>query len=138
LHILQESGAALAIETIEVGEKVYLNGNTTGIAPESWASLRRTKDFLQATHHHSPGRRPYKSLKRPPPARLLGLVRQHPPVRVVLSVRAHASKHGDGSVVVRENEEDLYAGIEYQTSAEDDHRLPAHARAVPGSEKIVR
>jgi len=48
LHILKEAGARLDIETIEVGEKVYLTGNTTGIAPESWASLRRTKVFLKA------------------------------------------------------------------------------------------
>ena len=32
LHILKEAGAALEIDTIEVGEKVYLTGNTSGIA----------------------------------------------------------------------------------------------------------
>ena len=32
LHILKEAGARLDIETIEVGEKVYLSGNTSGIA----------------------------------------------------------------------------------------------------------
>ena len=48
LHILQEAGAALEIDTIEVGEKVYLTGNTSGIAPSSWDSLRRTKVFLKA------------------------------------------------------------------------------------------
>src|ERR1700677_2952351 len=31
LQILDASGAALAIETIEIGEKVYLRGNTSGI-----------------------------------------------------------------------------------------------------------
>jgi isocitrate/isopropylmalate dehydrogenase len=40
LHILKEAGAALEIDTIEVGEKVYLTGNTSGIAPSSWDSLR--------------------------------------------------------------------------------------------------
>ena len=48
LHILKEAGARLDIETIEIGEKVYLAGNTAGIAPESWDSLRRTKVFLKA------------------------------------------------------------------------------------------
>ena len=48
LHILKEAGAALEIDTIEVGEKVYLTGNTCGIAPSSWDSLRRTKVFLKA------------------------------------------------------------------------------------------
>jgi isocitrate dehydrogenase len=48
LHILKEAGARLDIETIEIGEKVYLSGNAAGIAPESWDSLRRTKVFLKA------------------------------------------------------------------------------------------
>src|ERR1022692_3369159 len=48
LHILEASGAALEIETIEIGEKVYLRGNTAGIDPSAWESLRRTKVFLKA------------------------------------------------------------------------------------------
>ena len=40
LHIIQEAGAALEIETIDVGEKVYLSGNSAGIEPSSWESLR--------------------------------------------------------------------------------------------------
>ena len=48
LHILKEAGARLDIEEIEIGEKVYLAGNSAGIAPESWDSLRRTKVFLKA------------------------------------------------------------------------------------------
>jgi len=35
LHILKEAGARLDIETIETCKKVYLSGNTAGIAPES-------------------------------------------------------------------------------------------------------
>ena len=30
LHILKEAGANLEIETIDIGEKVYLAGNTSG------------------------------------------------------------------------------------------------------------
>jgi isocitrate dehydrogenase len=48
LHILKEAGAQLAIEEIEIGEKVYLRGNSAGIDPSSWESLRRTKVFLKA------------------------------------------------------------------------------------------
>src|SRR5579864_457440 len=48
LHILKEAGARLSIETIEVGEKVYLSGNTAGIEPSAWESLRRTKVFYKA------------------------------------------------------------------------------------------
>jgi isocitrate dehydrogenase len=45
LHILKEGGAKLAIEEIEIGEKVYLAGNTSGIDPSAWDSLRNTKVF---------------------------------------------------------------------------------------------
>ena len=48
LQILEAAGARLEIETIEIGEKVYLRGNTAGIDPSSWDSLRRTKVFLKA------------------------------------------------------------------------------------------
>ena len=48
LHILKEAGARLDIETIEIGEKVYLRGNSAGIEPSAWDSLRRTKVFLKA------------------------------------------------------------------------------------------
>ena len=48
LAILDAAGAQLDIETIEIGEPVYLRGNTIGIEPKSWESLRRTKVFLKA------------------------------------------------------------------------------------------
>src|ERR1043165_1412710 len=48
LHILKEAGARLDIEEIEIGEKVYLAGNSAGIAPESWDPLRGPKVFLKA------------------------------------------------------------------------------------------
>jgi len=116
LHILKEAGAALDIETIEVGEKVYLSGNTTGIPESAWESLRRTKVFLKAPIT-TPQGGGYKSLNVTT-RKMLGLyanirpcVSYHPFVR---------TKHPNMDVVVvRENEEDLYAGIEYQTSPEE-------------------
>ena len=38
----------MQIETIEIGEKVYLRGGTSGIEPSAWESLRRTKVFFKA------------------------------------------------------------------------------------------
>src|ERR1041384_7681613 len=109
--IFKKPGAALEIDTIDVGEKVYLSGNTSGIAPSSWDSLRRTKVFLKAPIT-TPQGGGYKSLNVTT-RKMLGLyanvrpcVSYHPFVR---------TKHpGMDVVVVRENEEDLYAGIEYQ------------------------
>ncbi len=48
LHVLKEAGARLDVETIEIGEKVYLAGNSAGIEESSWESLRRTQVFLKA------------------------------------------------------------------------------------------
>src|SRR5882672_8414448 len=48
LQILEAAGAAIELETIEIGEKVYLRGIRTGIEPSAWESLRRTKVFLKA------------------------------------------------------------------------------------------
>src|SRR5258705_1765770 len=55
LHILEASGAPLEIETIDIGEKVYLAGNSSGIEPSAWDSLRRTKGFLKAPITTPPG-----------------------------------------------------------------------------------
>jgi isocitrate dehydrogenase len=48
LRIIQAGGAELDIETIEIGEKVYLRGTTLGIYPSSRESLRRAKVFHKA------------------------------------------------------------------------------------------
>jgi hypothetical protein len=48
LAILQAAGANVKPEVIDIGEKLYLSGHTSGIAPSSWESLRRTKIFLKA------------------------------------------------------------------------------------------
>ena len=48
LFILKEAGAKLDIHRIDIGEKVYLAGNSSGIEPSSWDSLRSNKVFLKA------------------------------------------------------------------------------------------
>ncbi|MEO8100682.1 MAG: NADP-dependent isocitrate dehydrogenase [Acidobacteriota bacterium] len=133
LHILKEAGAALDIDTIEVGEKVYLSGNSTGIAKESWASLRRTKVFLKAPIT-TPQGGGYKSLNVTT-RKMLGLYAN---IRPCVSYAPYVrTKHPNMDVVVvRENEEDLYAGIEYQTSPEEIVAFKLITR--PGSEKIIR
>src|ERR1700733_4648777 len=133
LHILKEAGAALDIETIEIGEKVYLRGNSAGIAPSAWASLRRTKVFLTAPITPPQGGG-FKSLNVTA-RKTLGLYANIRPCRSYYPfVR---TKHPVMDlVIVRENEEDLYAGIEYQAS--NDEMLSLKLISRPGSEKIVR
>ena len=133
LQILEAAGAALEIETIEIGEKVYLRGNTAGIEPSSWASLLRTKVFLKAPIT-TPQGGGFKSLNVTT-RKTLG---QYANVRPCVSYHPFVdTKHPNMDVViVRENEEDLYAGIEYQMTPEVTSCIKLISR--PGSEKIVR
>jgi isocitrate/isopropylmalate dehydrogenase len=48
LHVIREAGARIEIEVIEIGEKVCLSGNSAGIEPSAWESLRRNKVFYKA------------------------------------------------------------------------------------------
>src|SRR5579872_3790503 len=133
LHILKEAGARIETEVIEIGEKVYLRGNTAGIEPSAWESMRRTKVFLKApiTTPQGGGFKILNVTTR----KMLGLyanvrpcVAYHPFVR---------TKHpGMDIVIVRENEEDTYAGMEYRLSENVMECLKLISR--PGCEKIVR
>src|SRR5213078_4937717 len=133
LHILKEVGAKLQIEKIEIGEKVYLSGNTSGIDPSAWDSLRNTKVFLKAPIT-TPQGGGYKSLNVTV-RKTLGLYAN---VRPCVSYHPFIeTKHpGMDQVIVRENEEDLYAGIEYRQTDQVMMGLKIISR--PGSEKIVR
>lgn len=133
LRILLAAGAQLEIEEIEVGEKVYLAGNTAGIAKESWDVIRRNKVFLKAPIT-TPQGGGYKSLNVTT-RKFLGLYAN---VRPCMSMHPFvATKHPLMDVViVRENEEDLYAGIEHQQTDEVVQCLKLISR--PGCEKIVR
>jgi isocitrate dehydrogenase len=133
LHILKAGGAALDIETIEIGEKVYLRGNSAGIEPSAWTSLRRTKVFLKAPIT-TPQGGGFKSLNVTA-RKTLGLYANIRPCRSYHPFVK--TKHPVMDlVIVRENEEDLYAGIEYQAS--NDEMLSLKLISRPGSEKIVR
>lgn len=133
LHILKEAGANLEIETIDIGEKVYLAGNSSGIEPSSWDSLRRTKVFLKAPIT-TPQGGGFKSLNVTV-RKTLGLFAN---VRPCVSYHPFVeTKHPIMDVViVRENEEDLYAGIEHRQTEQVVQCLKLISR--PGSEKIVR
>ncbi|MDQ2975960.1 MAG: NADP-dependent isocitrate dehydrogenase [Acidobacteriota bacterium] len=133
LHILKAAGAELDIETIDIGEKVYLAGNSSGIEPSAWDSLRRTKVFLKAPIT-TPQGGGYKSLNVTV-RKTLGLYAN---VRPCVSYHPFVeTKHPVMDlVIVRENEEDLYAGIEHRQTEQVYQCLKLISR--PGSEKIVR
>jgi isocitrate dehydrogenase len=133
LHIIKEAGARIDIETIEIGEKVYLSGNPAGIAPEAYESLRRTKVFLKAPIT-TPQGGGYKSLN----VTIRKTFGQYANIRPCVAYHPYIdTKHpGMDVVIVRENEEDTYAGIEYRQTQQVEQCLKLISR--PGSEKIVR
>ncbi len=133
LRILSGAGARIAPEVIEIGEKVYRRGNTAGIEASAWETLRRTKVFLKAPIT-TPQGGGFKSLNVTT-RKTLGLYAN---VRPCVSYHPFvATKHPVMDVViVRENEEDLYAGIEYRLTDDVYQCLKLITR--PGSEKIVR
>lgn len=133
LSILTEAGAGIEIDEIEVGEKVYLAGNTSGISSKSWDIIRKNKVFLKAPIT-TPQGGGYKSLNVTT-RKFLGLYSN---IRPCMSLYPFVNtKHPKMDVVIiRENEEDLYAGIEHQQTDEVVQCLKLISR--PGCEKIVR
>ncbi|MBM7660144.1 isocitrate dehydrogenase [Bacillus mesophilus] len=133
LKILEHAGAMIEPEFIEIGEKVYLSGNTTGIPNETWDSLRSNKVFFKGPIT-TPQGGGYKSLNVTI-RKTLGLYANvRPNVSYAPFVK---TKHPNMDlVIIRENEEDLYAGIEHQQTPEVVQCLKLITR--PGSEKIIR
>src|SRR3989442_7249980 len=133
LHVIQAAGARIEVEEIEVGEKVYLRGINAGIEPSAWESLRRTRVFLKAPIT-TPQGGGYKSLNVTTRT-MFGLYAN---VRPCVSYYPFVdTKHPTMDVVIiRENEEDLYTGIEYRQSHDMMESLKLISRS--GSEKIVR
>ncbi|NCT93459.1 MAG: NADP-dependent isocitrate dehydrogenase [Chitinophagaceae bacterium] len=133
LEIIKAAGAQLEIDEVEVGEKVYLAGNTAGIDKSAWDIIRRNKVFLKAPIT-TPQGGGYKSLNVTT-RKFLGLYAN---VRPCISLHPFVkTKHPQMDIVIiRENEEDLYAGIEHQQTDEVVQCLKLISR--PGCEKIVR
>jgi len=133
LRIIEAAGADLEFDEVKVGEKVYLSGNTSGIEAGFWDSIRRTKVFYKAPIT-TPQGSGFKSINVTT-RKTLG---QFANVRPCSSYHPFVrTKHPKMDVVVvRENEEDLYAGIEHRQTDEVCQTLKLISR--PGSEKICR
>lgn len=133
LRILDAAGAAIEPQEIQIGEKVYLEGHTSGIRPEAWDTLRKNKIFLKAPIT-TPQGGGYKSLNVTI-RKTLGLYAN---IRPISSYHPFVKTHHPGldMVIVRENEEDTYAGIEHRQTDEVYQCLKLISR--PGCERIVR
>ncbi len=133
LSIVKATDAPLAITKVEIGEKVYLKGHPTGIEPETWNAIRTSKGFLKAPIT-TPQGGGFKSLN----VTIRTALGLYANIRPCVSYAPFVdTKHPlMNVVVVRENEEDLYTGIEYRQTPNTYHALKIMTR--PGCEKIVR
>jgi isocitrate dehydrogenase len=133
LRILEAAGAAIDPQYIKVGEEVYRGGNSAGIDDHAWDTIGECKLILKAPIT-TPQGKGYKSLNVTL-RKSLGLFAN---LRPVTALHPYVTTHHPGMdvVIVRENEEDLYAGIEHQQTEDVVQCLKLITR--PGCEKIVR
>ncbi len=133
LRVLMEAGAKLDVETIQIGEQMYKLGFSSGFDKDAWASINRTNVLLKAPIT-TPQGSGYKSLNVTL-RKSLGLYANVRPCR---SYHPFVdTNHPDMDlVVVRENEEDIYAGIEYRLTPNVYESIKLITRT--GSEKICR
>lgn len=133
VKVLKEAECPLQFETIEIGAKMYERGHTTGIPAQAWESIHRTNVLLKAPIT-TPQGGGYKSLNVTM-RKALGLYAN---VRPCISYHPFVeTKHPNMNlVIIRENEEDLYSGIEHRQTDEVYQCLKLISR--PGSEKIMR
>jgi isocitrate dehydrogenase len=133
LKIMKAAGAKIETETIDVGEQVYLSGNSAGITDSAWDAISRNKIILKAPIT-TPQGKGYKSLNVTL-RKSLGLFANVRPV-TALHPFVKTNFPTMDIVVIRENEEDLYAGIEHRQTEDVVQCLKLITR--PGCEKIVR
>ena len=133
LRVLKAADAAIDPIELKIGEAVYKQGVKAGIEPSAWDTLRDTQVFLKAPIT-TPQGGGFKSLNVTTRT-TLGLYANVRPCR---SYNPFIRTHHDviDMVIIRENEEDVYTGIEHQQTEEVIQCLKLISR--PGCEKIIR
>ena len=132
-RILDAAGAAIAWAPITLGHAAYLQGETSGVSRDAWRAIREHRVLLKGPVL-TPQGGGYKSVNVTL-RKSLGLFAN---VRETRALAPYVPTRHPGMdvVVVRENEEDLYAGIEHRQTAEVYQSLKLISR--PGTERIVR
>ena len=133
IKILKASGAKLHFNVIEVGKEVYEKGFNSGLMPSAWEELKNTKIMLKAPIT-TPQGGGYKSLN----VTLRKKLGVYANVRPITSLYPYVNtKHEKMDVaIIRENEEDLYMGIEHKQTGNSQQCLKLITNS--GSEKIIR
>ncbi len=133
-RIIEATGAAVAWEDREAGASVFKKGLPSGVPPETIDSIKKTKVALKG-----PLETPIGFGEKSANVTLRKLFETYGnirPVRTLPGVPTPFSNKAIDLVVVRENVEDLYAGIEYMQTPGVAEALKLISRK--GCEKIVR
>jgi len=133
-QILDAAGAPIAWEVHEAGAAVFKRGQMTGVPEDTIRSLRSTRVALKG-----PLETPIGFGEKSANVTLRKLFETYGnlrPIRELPGVKTPFSGRGIDLVVVRENVEDLYAGIEHQQTPGVAQCLKLMSRK--GCEKIVR
>jgi len=133
VRVLEAAGAPLRYDVIDIGKSAYERGITSGIPDAAWDAIRENKVLLKGPIT-TPQGGGYKSLN----VTLRKALSLFANVRQAKAYTPFVDSHHPGMnvVVIRENEEDLYAGIEHQQTREVSQILKLITR--PGSERIIR
>jgi isocitrate dehydrogenase len=134
LAIIQATGAAVEFEKCEAGARAFQKGIVTGIPKETIESIERTRVVLKG-----PLETPIGHGNRSANVTLRTLFETYGnirPVRELPGVQTAFTGRNLDIVIVRENIEDLYAGIEYMQTPGVAEGLKLISRE--GCEKIVK
>lgn len=133
VRILEAAEVPIEWDRVTVGKEAYESGHTSGVPREAWNKIREHGVLLKGPIT-TPQGKGYKSVNVTL-RKTLGLFANVRPCKSYTP--AVASPHpGMNLTIVRENEEDLYAGIEHRQTPEVHQVLKLVSR--PGCEKIVR
>jgi isocitrate dehydrogenase len=134
LRLIEAAGAPVEWEMCEAGASVFKKGLESGVPPETIESIRKTRVVLKG-----PLETPVGYGEKSANVTLRKLFETYAnvrPVREMPNVPTPYSGRGIDLVVVRENVEDLYAGIEHMQTPGVAQCLKLISRK--GCEKIVR
>jgi isocitrate dehydrogenase len=133
LDVLSAAGARIDVQPVDLGLEVWKRGTSSGIDPAAWDTLRATRTLLKApvTTPQGGGVKSINVTLR----KSLGLFANVRPCVAYDPFIPVRHPHLD-VVIVRENEEDLYAGIEHRQTDDVVQCLKLITR--PGSERVIR
>jgi isocitrate dehydrogenase len=133
ITILEAAQAPLEYDRIEIGERAFLRGIESGIPQEAWDKIRANRVLLKAPIT-TPQGGGYKSVNVTL-RKSLGLFANVRPCKAYMPFVESDFPKMD-MIIIRENEEDLYGGIEHRQTCEVTQVLKLISQ--PGSENIIR